>query len=101
MCVPKETCSKAKITEGLDESVVVESVNNVFYVNDTHWEPIDYSWVSYACSSFDGLMIGKPQRMCLQGKWSNFMPRCTRGKCFNYNHLIIRVMFNEKTIVKP
>lgn len=77
--MPKQTCSKAEITDGLDESVAVEAVGNVYYMNATHWEAMDYSWVSYVCTTFDGLMIGKPNRLCRHGRWTNALPKCTRG----------------------
>lgn len=80
MCLPKKTCAKEDITTSLPSSIVIEQIGNVYYTNDTDWAAIDHTWVRYACANLDGIMVGKNDRMCSGGKWSNKIPTCTQGK---------------------
>lgn len=79
ICVPKSTCSKAEITESLeDASLVVDQVGNVYYGNATDWAAIDYTWVRYGCANAEtGIMVGRNDRLCLAGNWTNKTPFCT------------------------
>ena len=78
VCVPKKTCPKGEILEELDSSVVIEQIGNVYYSNATNWDAIDYTWVRYACANLDsGIMVGRNDRLCMQGSWSNKIPSCT------------------------
>ena len=78
-CLPKQTCAKDEITEHLPSSILVEQIVNVYYTNETNWKAIDHSWVRYACANQDGIMVGKNDRLCMDGKWTNKVPNCTQG----------------------
>lgn len=81
VCLPKQTCSKLEITD-IDPSIQLEHVGNVYYINETDWYAIDFTWVHYSCIHHEGIMVGKPERTCFNGKWSNKMPHCTTGTHF-------------------
>ena len=83
-CTPKQTCAKEEILEQLPDSIMIESIGNVYYSNETEWSAIDQSWVRYACASQDGIMVGNNFRRCMKGKWSHKVPHCERSNETNW-----------------
>lgn len=79
-CIPKQTCSKEEITKDHDPSITVERVANVYYLNETDWYAIEHSSVRYACVHPDGILVGKSERTCVSGQWTNRIPHCTQGE---------------------
>ncbi|UXI15818.1 hypothetical protein NH340_JMT01761 [Sarcoptes scabiei] len=76
MCLPKQTCPKSDILDNLDSSVQIENINNVYYYNDSEWLAVDLTWVQYTCVHHEGILVGKNERTCLNGKWTNKNPYC-------------------------
>lgn len=92
MCLPKKTCAKEDITTSLPSSIVIEQIGNVYYTNDTDWAAIDHTWVRYACANLDGIMVGKNDRMCSGGKWSNKIPTCTQATAIQQSSSTIMII---------
>ncbi|CAG2117321.1 unnamed protein product, partial [Medioppia subpectinata] len=79
VCVPKTQCPGIEyLEETKDPSVVIESLENVFYLNASHWVPTEYSHVNYGCIDAEHIVIGRLSRICLKGGiWSSNVPKCS------------------------
>ncbi|CAG2117300.1 unnamed protein product, partial [Medioppia subpectinata] len=79
ICVPKTQCPGIEyLEETKDPSVVIESLENVFYLNASHWVPTEYSHVNYGCIDAEHIVIGRLSRICLKGGiWSSNVPKCS------------------------
>ena len=60
LCVPSVQCPGLEYLEQLkDPSVEIESIENVYYVNESHWVAGEHSHVNFACANSDNIVIGK------------------------------------------
>lgn len=102
MCLPKQTCPKSDILDNLDSSVQIENINNVYYYNDSEWLAVDLTWVQYTCVHHEGILVGKNERTCLNGKWTNKNPYCMHGmieiNILKRCNLIHFITWNEFTL---
>ena len=80
VCTPKKTCSKSEIFDTLNPTIQLEQIGNVYWFNESEWFAIEHTWIHYTCSNFDGIMVGKSERTCRGGHWTNKVPHCTTGK---------------------
>ncbi|KAI2808550.1 hypothetical protein BLOT_006495 [Blomia tropicalis] len=103
VCIPKQTCQTSEIMDNLPSSIVVEQIGNVYYVNDSEWYAIDQTWVRYSCANIESaIMVGKNDRRCMGGKWSNKIPHCTQAiqpSSLNINVAIIGLILLALIIV--
>nr|XP_046912732.1 uncharacterized protein LOC124493676 [Dermatophagoides farinae] len=77
VCTPKKTCSKSEIFDTLNPTIQLEQIGNVYWFNESEWFAIEHTWIHYTCSNFDGIMVGKSERTCRGGHWTNKVPHCT------------------------
>ncbi|XP_027204190.1 uncharacterized protein LOC113797919 [Dermatophagoides pteronyssinus] len=77
LCLPKTTCSKNEIIETLNPTIQLEQIGNVYWINDSEWLAIEKTWIHYTCANFEGIMVGKSERICVGGRWTNKVPHCT------------------------
>ncbi len=79
LCIPHIQCPGLEYLEAeKDSSVIIESIENVYFVNETYWVAGEYSQVNYACIDSEHIVIGKLNRACLKnGSWSHKAPECT------------------------
>lgn len=79
LCIPRAQCPGIDYLEtNKDPSVIIESIENVYYVNESYWLAGEHSRVNFACIDQEHIVIGKLSRECLKsGSWSPNMPKCT------------------------
>ena len=62
----------------IDSNVNIDEIGNVYYINESQWFAINYSYVEYSCVNKNGIIL-KSVRICLNGqKWSSKPPVCAQ-----------------------
>ena len=60
------------------DSVIIEEIGNVYYLNESQWFAINDSYVRYSCLNENQIMVGKNLRTCLKnGNWNDGPPYCS------------------------
>ena len=77
--MPRIYCNTQQVIQSKDKSVLIEEFGNIYYLNESKWFAIEYSFVKYKCIHKNSLLIGNDIRVCLKtGEWSDASPHCTK-----------------------
>lgn len=78
VCSPERRCARFRLATSL---VNVYKYDRVYYVNQTHWIPIQGSRAFFRCKDETNIFVGKEIRVCGEdGEWSDSLPNCLVGQ---------------------